>query len=123
MILCWAVLAFLILSRLSFFFGSYYNSIDTLQSTREAIAKIHSNECVLTTAEIAPHLTHRSSINFTNTDSSKNVDRFHYVLLNTRHPGWMSSKQIATDLVNQLSNDKQFQLNYQKDDVYLFVRN
>jgi len=123
MILCWAVLAFLILSRLSFFFGSYYNSIDTLQSTREAIAKIHSNESVLTTAEIAPHLTHRSSINFTNTDSSKNVDRFHYVLLNTRHPGWMSSKQIATDLVNQLSNDKQFQLNYQKDDVYLFVRN
>jgi len=123
MILCWAVLAFLILSRLSFFFGSYYNSIDTLQSTREAIAKIYSNESVLTTAEIAPHLTHRSSINFTNTDSSKNVDRFHYVLLNTRHPGWMSSKQIATDLVNQLSNDKQFQLNYQKDDVYLFVRN
>ena len=123
MILCWAVLAFLILSRLSFFFGSYYNSIDTLQSTSEAIAKIHSNESVLTTAEIAPHLTHRSSINFTNTDSSKNVDKFRYVLLNTRHPGWMSSKQIATDLVNQLSNDKQFQLNYQKDDVYLFVRN
>lgn len=122
-ILCWAILAFLILSRLSFFFGSYYKSIDTLQSTREAIAKIHSNESVLTTAEIAPHLTHRSSINFTNTDSSKHVDKFRYVLLNTRHPGWMSTKQSAADLLNQLSNSNQFQLNYYKDDVYLFIRN
>ena len=123
MILCWAVLAFLILSRLSFFFGSYYNSIDTLQSTREAIARVHTQDGVLTTAEIAPHLTHRSSVNFTNTNSSQNIDKFRYILLNTRHPGWMSSKQIATDLVSQLSNSNQFQLNYQKDDVYLFIRN
>ncbi len=123
MILCWAVLAFLILSRLSFFFGSYYTSIDTLQSTREAIAKIYSNESVLTTAEIAPHLTHRLTIDFTSTNSSQNINKFHYILLNTRHPGWMSSKQIAADLVNQLSNSNQFQLNYQKNDVYLFIRN
>jgi len=122
-ILCWAILAFLILSRLSFFFGSYYTSIDTLQSTREAIARIHSQESVLTTAEIAPHLTHRSTIDFTSTNSSQNINKFHYILLNTRHPGWMSSKQIAADLVNQLSNSNQFQLNYQKNDVYLFIRN
>ena len=120
---CWAILAFLILSRLSFFLGSYYQSIDTLQVTREAIARVDTKESVLTTAEIAPHLTNRPSIYFTNTDSQQNIDQFRYILLNTRHPGWMSSKQFATELVNQLENNHQFQLDYHKDGVYLFVKN
>ena len=51
-----------------------------------------------------------------------NVAEFDYILLNIRHPGWLSNPDFAMELVNQLKNTQSFQLRYQSD-VYLFTRN
>jgi uncharacterized membrane protein len=121
--LCWAVLAFLIFSRIYFFFGSCYQTADTLQANREAISRIQTKENVLTTAEIAPHLTQRPQITFTQSGVNPVFRRFRYVLLDTSHPGWMSDEQFAMKLVDRLKKNQRFRLDYQKDGVYLFIRN
>lgn len=78
---------------------------------------------VLTTAEVAPHLTHRPLVKLTDTNSPPtNIAEFDYVLLNVRHPGWLSNQEFAASLVNQLKNAQEFQLSYQRDDVYLFTK-
>ena len=51
-----------------------------------------------------------------------NLAEFDYVLLNVRHPGWLSNQEFAARLVNQLKSAQEFQLSYQRDDVYLFER-
>lgn len=125
-LILWALLGFLILSRLHFFAGRYWQSLDTWQATTEAIAKVKANPDqggVLTTAEIAPHLTHRPLVKLAITDPPPaDLTRFKHILLNVKHPGWLSNPEFATGLVNQLKITPQFRLIYQKDDVYLFDR-
>nr|WP_225938805.1 DUF2079 domain-containing protein [Kovacikia minuta] len=120
-ILLWALVAFLALAKYGYFGSIYLNSLDTWQATRAAIAQIHTQGSVLTTHNIVPHLTHRSQIQFTLANQS-DLDRlrFEYVLLNIRHPGWMSTPEFATDRVTQLQQNPGFQLLYQQDQVYLF---
>jgi hypothetical protein len=57
--------------------------------------------------------------------SSQQLDKltnFHYILLNVRHPGWAATSEDYQNLVNQLKNQSNFDLKYQRDDVYLFVK-
>ncbi|MEL6816349.1 MAG: DUF2079 domain-containing protein [Cyanobacteria bacterium J06598_3] len=121
LMLGWAVVAFLALSRLFAFFGPYYKFTDTSGAVQAAIAKIPDNKGVLTTAEIVPHLTHRALIDMTDAGNPADITRFNYVLLNTRHPGWLSNPSFAQGLADQLTQDAQFKLDYQQDDVYLFT--
>ncbi|MEH2275945.1 MAG: DUF2079 domain-containing protein [Nostoc sp.] len=122
-IILWSLVAFLSLAKFTFFGGKYLESIDTWQATKQAIAQIQTKGSVYTTAEISPHLSNRKLIMFTNADSPPaDLNAFNYVLLNVRHPGWLSSQEFATNLVNQLKNNQEFQLKYQRDDVYLFVK-
>lgn len=121
-ILGWAVVAFLALSRLFAFFGPYYEFTDTSSAVREASTRITDNKSVLTTAEIVPHLTHRPLIDMTDAGNPADVSRFDYVLLNTRHPGWLSNPSFSQALTDQLNSDEQFKLAYQHDDVYLFIQ-
>jgi uncharacterized membrane protein len=116
-ILLWSVLAFMILSRLSFFSSNYLDSLDTWQANNEAIAYIKSRDAllnagnnnysqehpsVLTTNDIAPHLTHRRYIRLAITDPMPtDLDQYDYVLLSIKHPGWLSSPEFAADLVAQ----------------------
>ncbi len=39
-----------------------------------------------------------------------------------RHPGWESDPQFVGSLVEQLKKAKEFELTYQRDDVYLFTK-
>ena len=117
----WSLIAFLALAKYGYFGSIYLNSLDTWQAIREAIAQVQTKGGVLTTAEIAPHLTHRKLVKFTDANSPPaNLAEFDYVLLNVRHPGWLSNQEFAARLVNQLKNAQEFQLLYQRDDVYLF---
>lgn len=116
-------MAFLSLAKFTYFGGRYLESIDTWQATKQAIAQIQTQGSVYTTGEISAHLSHRKFITFTNSDSpSADLNAFNYVLLNVRHPGWLSSHEFAVSLVNQLKNNQEFQLKYQRDEVYLFVK-
>jgi len=101
--------------------SKYLNSVDNWQATKEAISLVETQDSVLTTDVITPHLTHRQEISFKY--SINELNQFHYILLNTRHPGWASNQEFVTSLVNQLKSNQKFKLTYQKDDVYLFTKN
>lgn len=119
----WSLVAFLTLVQFSYFGSQYMESLDTRQATVNAIAQIKTSGGVLTTSEIVPHLTHRKLVKYTDAYSSPpTMPQFDYVLLNIRHPGLQSTPEFATKLLIQLKNTRDFTLNYQHDDVYLFKR-
>jgi uncharacterized membrane protein len=123
-IILWSLVAFFALGKYGYFWTIYLDSLDTWQATRQAIAQVQTQGGVYTTAEIASHLTHRPLIEFTDVNSPPaDLTKFEYILLNVRHPGWLSNRDFAINLINQLKNTKQFQLSYQQDEVYLFVKN
>ena len=78
---------------------------------------------MLTTGEIAPHLTHRQNIKLTfNGTESIDLKEFKYVLLERRHPGWNSSRETLNKLKSRAEESGLFNLKYQQDDVYLFTK-
>lgn len=123
-IVLWSLLAFLALAKYGFFWSIYLGSLDTWQATREAIAQISTAGGVLTTNRIAPHLTHRRLIQFVDDSTPLTTDltQFKYVLLNERHPYGSGNPEFAINFVNQLKSNELFQLRYQRDGVYLFIR-
>ena len=121
--LIWSLIGFLALAKYGYFWTIYLDSLDTLAATREAISLVETKGSVLTTAQIAPHLAHRPVVKFTQAHTPPaNLAEFEYVLLNLRYPGWMSDRAFVQNLVTQLANNPQFQLKYQRDDIYLFVQ-
>jgi uncharacterized membrane protein len=118
----WTVLAFVTMSRLNLFTGEYLASLDTWQANNDAIALVNTQGNILTTYEISPHVTHRLKIKNTFTNDSQNLEKFDYILLNTRHSGFGSSRDYSLSLVNQAKRMPNYKLVYQKDDVYLFVK-
>ncbi|MEG4350539.1 DUF2079 domain-containing protein [Microcoleus sp. LAD1_D3] len=122
-IVVWSLIAFLALAKYGYFWTIYLNGIDTLPATREAISLVETKGSVLTTSQIAPHLAHRPVVRLTHANAPPaNLAEFDYVLLNLRYPGWMSDRDFVENLVTQLKNTPQFQLKYQRDDIYLFTK-
>jgi uncharacterized membrane protein len=122
-IILWSLGAFLALAKFGYFGSIYLDSLDTWQATREALTQINTKGNVLTTTDIAPHLTHRSVVKIADRNSqSANLNHFSDVLLNLRHPGWSSSKELANNLVDRLQRSPQFKLSYQRDEVFLFKK-
>jgi len=123
-IVIWSLIAFLALAKYGYFWTIYLNGLDTLPATKEAISLVETKGSVLTTAQIAPHLAHRPVVKFTQANAPPaNLAEFDYVLLNLRYPGWMSDREFVKNLVTKLKNTPQFQLKYQRDDIYLFTQN
>lgn len=119
-IILWSLIGFLVLGKFGFFTSKYLKNLDNWQATKDAIALVKTQDSVFTTDIITPHLTHRKLISFKY--NPQDLDKFHYILLNLRHPGWAASATDYQNLVNQLQTKSEFQLQYQKDDVYLFVK-
>jgi uncharacterized membrane protein len=119
-ILLWSLIWFLILSKWGFFISKYLNFVDNLQATKEAISLIKTQDSVLTTDVITPHLTHRQEISFKY--DINELNNFHYILLNTRHPGWAATAEDYGNLVKELKKRSDFKLQYERDDVYLFTK-
>jgi len=119
-IILWSLFWFLFLGKWGFFMSKYLNFVDNWQATRQAISLIKTQDSVLTTDVITPHLTHRQEINFKY--SINELNKFHYILLNTRHPGWGGTREDYHNLSNELKKRSDFNLQYQRDNVYLFVQ-
>jgi uncharacterized membrane protein len=119
-IILWSLFWFLFLGKWGFFMSKYLNFLDNWQATRQAISLIKTQDSVLTTDVITPHLTHRQEINFKY--SINELNKFHYILLNIRHPGWGGTREDYYNLRNELKKRSDFNLQYQRDDVYLFVQ-
>ncbi|MFM6192545.1 DUF2079 domain-containing protein [Planktothrix sp.] len=119
----WSLIAFFSLAKYGYFTSKYLTTLDNWQATREALSYIKTQDNVLTTDKIAPHLTHRPRLELA-IQGRENLDLqpFQYVLLNQRHPGWPSSPELVIGLVKRLQNHPDFQLKYDRDDVWLFEK-
>lgn len=124
LILTWSLISFLCLAKFGYFWSIYLQEIDTWKANFLAVSLIKMAQgSVLTTANLAPHVTHRPVVKFTNADAPPmDLTQFDYVLLNVRHPGWKSNRKFAQSLVNQLQDLPQFQLIFYRDEVYLFEK-
>ncbi|OUL22479.1 hypothetical protein BV378_25330 [Nostoc sp. RF31YmG] len=124
-IILWSLIAFLSLGKYGFFWTKYLSYLDTWQATRDAIAQIQTTGSIYTTDIIAPHVTHRQTIKLIDANSPiKDLTEFDYILLNVRHTGlWSYQPEFSASLVQQLKNRSEFKLSYQRDDVYLFIKN
>lgn len=122
-IIIWSLVSFLCLAKYGFFGSNYIDELGTWQATQAAISFIRPQDRVLTTAHIAPHLTHRPMLKMAleGTDPTSIKD-FDSVLLNLRHPGWGSSRETVQTLLNELEKQPTFQKTYQRDDVYVFQK-
>jgi uncharacterized membrane protein len=122
-ILIWSALSLIILSKVGYFWSIYLSSLDNHQATTTAISKVRDDGSLITTVEIAPHLTHRSIVKFAADGTQPStLQEFKYVLLNQRHPGWNISKNALEKLITSAKNSELFNLEYQQDEVYLFIR-
>jgi hypothetical protein len=122
-IILWSLVGFLALAKFGYFGSRYLDSLDTWQATRAALTQVQPQSRILTTAWIAPHLTHRPVVKLAIAGSeSTDLNQFDQVLLNLRHPGWMSSPALLQTLINRLQQDSHFTQTYRQDDVYLFTQ-
>jgi uncharacterized membrane protein len=119
-IILWSLFWFFALGKFGFFAGKYLKNLDNLQATKEAISLVKTQNSVLTTDIIVPHLAHRELITFKY--NINELNNFHYILINVRNPGLVASKADYNNLVNQLKTNSELKLKFQKDDVYLFEK-
>jgi uncharacterized membrane protein len=123
-ILVWSLLAWLALAKFGYFGSIYVSRLDTWAVTNRAIAQVNTLEPVLSTHEIAAHLSHRVRIEFTDSENPPpDLRVFRYVLLDLAHPGYRSSPEFASQLQQQLAKHPQFQLKFSENQVYLYKRN
>ena len=120
-IVLWSLVGFLALAQYPLFWTRYLARIDTWAASRAAIAQVRTDGAVLAPAAIVPHLTHRLTIKVL-AEPTIRIEDFDYLLLNRRHPGRLSSPAAVDQLIQQTTNDPNFQAQVQQDDVYLFSR-
>ena len=119
----WALVGFLALAKFGYFGDRYLNALDTWQATRTALTQAQPTGSILTTAWIVPHVTHRPTVKVTMTGTeTTDLGQFDHVLLNLRHPGWMSTPETQRTLLTKLEQDSRFTRTFAQDDVYLFMR-
>jgi len=122
-IILYSLVGFLALAKVGYISSRYLTALDTWQATRQALTQINSDGNMLTTAFIVPHVTHRPVVKVaTRGTDAIDLSQFQSVLLNLRHPGWMSDRQVQERLLTRLRQDAQFQSQFAEDEVYLFVR-
>jgi uncharacterized membrane protein len=122
-LLWWAGAAFLLLGNVRAPVSRALKSLPTAGAMAEAVRLVDGPGAVLTTAEAAPHLTHRATV--VDTDISAppaTLDAFNYILLNVRRPGWRSNATFAAQLVRRAEENRAFVRRYAKNGVYLFTR-
>ncbi len=120
--IAWSCAALLVWGKFDRF-ADYARTLDTLEATRSAIVRIETDGGVLTDNWIAPHLTHRETVQLTGYPGylPVDLDAIDYAVFNLRHP-WPPTEQSDRDWVTRLQADPEFAIVYQHDDVYLFRR-
>jgi len=122
-IIIWSLVTFLALGKYGYFLGRYWENWDNLAAMHESINLVKTQESLLTSPTIAPHLSQRVKVKLAIKDAEPiDLQNFTYILLNERHPGWENSEETVKNLVNQLKNNPDFKNIYQRDDIWLFQK-
>ncbi|MTF38705.1 DUF2079 domain-containing protein [Cyanobacterium aponinum] len=121
----WSLILFLALAKYVYFFpnGLYLKNLHTWKASNEAISLINTSKSVFTAPQFAPHLTHRLTLDLAIDSIDYNqVNKFHYVLLNLDNPTGYSSQEDIKNLINFLEKNREFQLKYNQDNIFLFEK-
>jgi uncharacterized membrane protein len=123
-IILWSLFGFLCLTKYSYFGSRFLEHQDNAAAVYQAIAQVPRTAQVLTTENIAPHLTHRSVLHITDVGMMPRMNNTNYshILLNMRHPGGSSNAQELQVLLRRLKDDRSLDLQMMQEDVYLFVK-
>jgi len=122
-IIIWSIITWLALAKFGYFGGQYLQSRDTRIATKMAINQITSLSAVLAPATVVPHLTHRPVVEaIDNSIPQPDLDRFQYVMINSRHLGINVAPELVNNLLLQLKRSPDFRLDFQQDDVFLFSK-
>jgi uncharacterized membrane protein len=104
-IILWSLITFLALGKYGYFFGRYWENWDNLAAMHESIHLVKTQDSLLTSPTIAPHLSQRVKVKLAIKDAEPiDTQDFTYILLNERHPGWENSEETVKNLVNQFGN-------------------
>lgn len=122
-IMLWSLAAFVITENYYSSNFRYFSALDTWRASREAIAQIPAHAGgVMTDNYYGAHLSQRPQISLAQPRLLKrNLPETDYVLLNLRHPFPSDRDRIET-VMQRLEKHPDFQLSYNRDDVYLFTR-
>jgi uncharacterized membrane protein len=123
-IILYALVGFFALAKIEYFGARYLSSLDTWQATCAALTQLDARGSILTTAYVVPHVTHRPNVQVAiRGTEDDDLSQFNYVLLNLRHPGWMSDRTVQTQLRDRLQQDPRFTQQFEQNDVVLFIQN
>jgi uncharacterized membrane protein len=119
---------FLFLSAITTF-DYYFKVIDNWQAKREAVALVPPSVSVLSTMELAPHVSQRSEVDAITRqfDAAAGLDLakvpdYEAVLIDLRHTVWMAPPEFLEEVIREVQKSDRFDLKYQRDDIYLFLR-
>lgn len=123
-IMLWSLAGFVAFAKFGYFTSNYLQQKETWNAMRSAIALVPAQGSLLTSPQIAPHLSHRPKLELAiNTREPFNLPQYDFVLINTRYPSWDNSQQTVTNLATTLRRSPQFKLRYDQDGVLLFQKN
>lgn len=122
LLISWALLWFLVLSRLGFFFGTFQAEWPHTPQLRAAMALVRPEAALLTNAKLAPHLAHRQILAIPSRREIAELDRYDQVLLDTRHPGADSGASLMRLLHRRLTRSPLWRVQFAEKDVWLFER-
>jgi hypothetical protein len=122
LVLAWALLWFLLLSRLGFYFGTFQQELGHAPQLRAAIALVRPDVPLLSSPRLAPHLAHRPILAIPSRRELQRLDRYEQVLLDGRHAGSDASPELVRRIRRRLSDHPLWQLRFAEEDVWLFER-
>jgi uncharacterized membrane protein len=115
-----AVISFLLLAKPDYFISRYLPNLPHVGALRTAVSLVTTKESVLTTSNIAPHLSHREIIKVFNPEwkFTEGMQNFKYILLDLKN----NFNEINPDVLPSLKSNSDYKLSYENDQVYLFVK-
>lgn len=125
-LIIWSLITFLALAKYEFFITRYLSSWSNIESLHKVVRLVETDGSVLTTARIAPHLSHRQIIKQINPDwqpDNSASEIFDYIVLDFRSQNNTGEQSLRPDLKEELTNSGKYSLKFQKNDVLLFVKN
>jgi len=128
-ILLWVLIAFLCLAEYGRFTSSYVEHLNSWQATRAALAQIQTKDGVLTTNKLGSQVSQRpfvTLVTFTNDVrashqiSETRLAKVNYALFDLNLSA--EERAILEKSMRQIEQHPQFQLAYQRNNIFLFTR-
>lgn len=113
-----AIISFLLLAKYDFFVTRYLPNLSNLLYLYKAVNLVTTKESVLTTFNIAPHLSKRQNIKLIdkNWDLQKGNEVFKYIIIDLKNNNF----EFNSSLVLKLKSNSTYKLMYESNGVYLF---